>query len=214
LKVKVCGITTYGDAAAALDCGADALGFIFYPPSPRYLDPGAARAIVRRLPPFTVCVGLFVNVETPEQVDRTARAAGVQVLQLQGDEPPEFCARLERWTVIKALRVGVAGLLDRMQSYPVQSFLLDTPHAKLYGGTGETFDWNLVRGVKWPKPVILAGGLKAENVGAAMEALDPYAVDVCSGVESAPGKKDVAKLKEFLDEVRRFTARRAARLRA
>jgi phosphoribosylanthranilate isomerase len=206
LKVKVCGITTYEDAAVSLDCGADALGFNFYPSSPRYIDPGAARSIIRRLPPFAVCVGLFVNVDAPEQVERAAHAAGVHALQLHGDESPEYCGRLAGWTLIKALRVAGPADLDRVDRYPVQCFLLDAADPKLYGGTGRTFDWNVARGIRTLKPVIVAGGLNARNVRAAMGALEPYGIDVCSGVESAPGTKDPAKLKEFLNEVRRFTA--------
>jgi phosphoribosylanthranilate isomerase len=202
MKVKICGITNYEDAALALDNGADALGFIFYPPSPRCIVPAAARAIVRRLPPFTVTVGLFVNVSRPDLVAHTARLAGVEVLQLQGDESPEYCRELFAWPLIKALHIGTEPVTENLDAYPVQAFLLDVKDDALFGGTGRTFDWSLARGLDRKRPVILAGGLRADNVRAAIRAVEPYGIDVCSGVEREPGKKDPVKLAEFMNEVR------------
>jgi phosphoribosylanthranilate isomerase len=202
VKVKICGITCFEDAIMALDAGADALGFNFYPSSPRYIDPAEANAIIRRLPPLALTVGLFVNVERPERVAATARAAGVQVLQLHGDESPEYCRELSDWPLIKVLRIGEGPVREDLDLYPVRAFLLDVRDDRLFGGTGISFDWNLAKGIDRKRPVILAGGLRRENVRAAIEAVRPYAVDLCSGVESRPGKKDPEKLKSFMDEVR------------
>jgi phosphoribosylanthranilate isomerase len=206
VKVKVCGITTYRDAVLALDLGADALGFNFYPGSPRYVDPQSARAIIQKLPPFGVFVGLFVNADTPAFVAEVARAAGVQVLQLHGDETPEYCRALSDWILIKALRIGDKPIETSAGEYPVQALLLDARDEALYGGTGKSFDWNLAREIGMTRPLILAGGLRAENVAAAIRMVRPYAVDVCSGVESRPGTKDAARLAEFMNEVRNVSA--------
>lgn len=202
MKVKVCGLTNYEDAAMALDEGADVLGFNFFPPSPRYIDPGAAHAIVRRLPPFAVTVGLFVNVEHPDDVTETARRAGVQVIQLHGDENPAYCRELSSWPLIKVLRIGTEPVQVDLEQYPVQGFLLDVKDDTLFGGTGKSFDWNLAQNIDRHRPIILAGGLRADNIQAAIRAVRPYAVDVCSGVEREPGVKDPEKLAEFMNEVR------------
>jgi len=202
MKVKICGITSYEDAALALDEGADALGFNFFPASPRYIDPGAANAIIRRLPPFIVTVGLFVNVDRVGDLEETSRLGGVQVIQLHGDESPEYCRNLSGWPLIKALRIGNEPVQLDFDSYPVRAFLLDVKDDVLFGGTGKSFDWNLAKGIDRKRPVILAGGLRPGNVQAAIRAVRPYAVDVCSGVEKEPGKKDPVKLAEFMNEVR------------
>jgi phosphoribosylanthranilate isomerase len=187
----------------ALDLGVDALGFNFFPPSPRYINPRHAHSIIRRLPPFAVSVGLFVNVDSPELLAKTARVAGVQVLQLHGDETPDYCRALSDWTLIKALRMGSAPLqASTVEEYPVQALLLDARDDTLYGGTGKSFDWNLANEIRNARPLILAGGLQAGNVGEAIRTVLPYGVDVCSGVESQPGIKDAAKLAEFMKEVR------------
>jgi phosphoribosylanthranilate isomerase len=151
---------------------------------------------------LTVIVGLFVNVPRPEDVSEMARAAGVQVVQLHGDENPEYCRRLREWPLIKVLRVGESQTEDNLEDYPVQAFLVDSKDDVLFGGTGRSFDWNRALEVKKVRPVILAGGLRPDNVQEAIRMVMPYAVDVCSGVESAPGKKDGRRLKEFMDEVR------------
>jgi phosphoribosylanthranilate isomerase len=201
VRVKVCGITNYEDAALALDLGADALGFNFYPPSPRFIALDAARDIVRRLPPLTTTVGVFVNVADPAEVDRSARAAGVQVLQLHGDESSSYCRRLSDWPLIKAVRVGKSIILENLHCFPAQAFLLDSKDDGLFGGTGKTFDWTLARRAAERLRIILAGGLSADNVAEAIRGVQPYAVDVCSGVESRPGKKDKVKLTGFMNEV-------------
>jgi phosphoribosylanthranilate isomerase len=201
-KVKVCGITSFEDAALALDCGADALGFNFFPRSPRFIDPVQAKEIIHRLPPLLTSVGVFVNVPKPHKVADLARAAGIRVLQLHGDESSEYCQSLTDWTLIKALRISSKSILSDLENYPVQAFLLDARDDLLFGGTGKTFDWSLCQKIGKLRPLILAGGLNAANVGRAIQITRPYAVDVCSGVESAPGKKDKFKLKEFMEEVR------------
>jgi phosphoribosylanthranilate isomerase len=202
VKVKVCGITSYEDAVLALDLGADALGFNFFPRSPRYISPEAARSIINRLPPFTAIVGLFVNVAEHRQLVDTARQAGIQILQLHGDESPEYCRKFLDWPLIKALRVGSSLIQERLEEYPVRAFLLDVKDDVLFGGTGRSFDWNLARGIRRIRPIILAGGLRADNVGEAIRIVEPHGVDVCSGVESKPGKKDALRLAEFMNEVR------------
>ncbi len=202
MKVKICGITNYEDAALALEAGVDALGFNFYPASPRYIGPEAARAIIGRLPPFAVTVGLFVNVERPDAVARTAKLAGIGVIQLHGDESPEYCRELSDYPLIKALRLGSRPVARDLDRYPVRAFLLDVQDDILFGGTGISFDWNLARHIDRRRPIVLAGGLRADNVRAAIQAVDPYGVDVCSGVERAPGIKDPAKVVEFMHEVR------------
>jgi phosphoribosylanthranilate isomerase len=202
VKVKICGITSYEDAALALDYGADALGFNFYARSPRYTAPAAACSIIRRLPPFAVCVGVFVNEPDTAQVARIADSARVSVVQLHGDESPEYCRKLTGRALVKALRIGAAVTPINLEEYPVQAFLLDAGDDGRFGGTGRTFDWGVVGQMKIPRPVVLAGGLTPDNVARAIRQALPYCVDVCSGVESAPGKKDKAKLAAFMNEVR------------
>lgn len=202
MKVKVCGITNHDDAMLALNAGVHALGFNFYPGSPRYIRPEDARSIIRRMPPFVASVGLFVNVADPRDVSDAAHIAGVHVVQLHGDETPAYCRALADWALIKAMRVGDNGIPGGLEDYPVQAFLLDARDDVLFGGTGKTFDWSLVRGMQRIHPLILAGGLRPDNVREAIRVVTPYAVDVCSGVESAPGKKDADKLRQFMNEVR------------
>jgi phosphoribosylanthranilate isomerase len=202
MKVKVCGITSYDDAVMVLDQGVDALGFNFYPPSPRYIGPEDARSIVRRLPPFVTAVGLFVHIARPDQVSEIAHRAGVQMIQLHGDESPDYCRKLADWPLIKVLRIGTNGISEILEDYSVQAFLLDARDDTLFGGTGISFDWSIAGSIKRIRPIILAGGLRPDNVREAIRIVDPYAVDVCSGVEKTPGKKDAAKLVEFMNEVR------------
>lgn len=202
MRVKVCGITSYEDAAMTLDQGIDVLGFNFFAKSSRYIDPLAARSIIQRLPPFVTAVGLFVNQPETGDVAKAAQEAGVRVLQLHGDESPEYCRRLSSWTVIKVLRLDGRGVTEDLGEYSVQAFLLDSRDDDRFGGTGLRFDWSLVEPVRAFGPIILAGGLKQENVGEAIRSVRPYGVDVCSGVESVPGRKDKGKLAAFMKEVR------------
>jgi phosphoribosylanthranilate isomerase len=201
LRVKVCGITSYEDASLALDLGADALGFNFYPPSPRFIEPATAREIIRRLPPLAVTVGVFVNVAEPAEVERQSRSAGVAVIQLHGDESPGYGRSLASWPLIKAVRVGREGPPEAVFDFPAGAFLLDTLDDCRFGGTGRVFDWSLVRQGVPDVRIILAGGLNAANVAEAIRMVRPYAVDVCSGVENSPGRKDPARLAEFMEEV-------------
>jgi phosphoribosylanthranilate isomerase len=199
-RVKVCGITCLEDALMACSSGADALGFNFHPGSPRYLAPSEAAEIVRGVPPFVACVGVFVNLPEPAEVDRIATLAGMGAVQLHGDESPSYSQALcKRWQVIKALHVNDTGKLDF--AYPAHAILLDTADSRMYGGTGRAFDWSLCRKIQTARPLILAGGLNTGNVALAIRTIRPYAVDVCSGVENGPGKKDVLKMTEFMREV-------------
>lgn len=196
LKVKICGVTRLDDALAAVRLGADALGFNFWPRSKRYIPPAEARAIIRRLPPLVTAVGVFVD-PSRDEVLRAVDVAGVVMAQLHGDEAPDFCASLPL-PVLKAIRVAGVHSLAALASYEVRGFVLDTPSAG-YGGSGKTFEWSLVAEVAREMPVVLAGGLGPENVAAAVRTVRPWAVDVASGVESAPGVKDEEKMRLFID---------------
>jgi phosphoribosylanthranilate isomerase len=203
VRVKVCGITNGADALAAIEAGADALGFNFYARSPRYITPRDARRIIERLPPAVLCVGVFVNEDDAATVARLAEESGVSAVQLHGDESPEYCAALGGHEVIKALRVGQDFAPEAAAGYPAGSILLDAYNACARGGTGETFDWTLARRTReLVARLYLAGGLRPENVAGAIAAVAPYAVDVCSGVESAPGRKDAASVRAFVAAVR------------
>lgn len=199
VKIKICGITNEADAAAAVHAGADALGFIFHAPSPRYVDPGRVAGILAGLPPFVVPVGVFVNASV-EVISEVCGTTGIQVAQLHGDESPGFCNKVDR-PVIKALRVRDESWKSDAARYSVGSVLLDTYAADLYGGTGRTFDWRLVEGS--PHPVILSGGLNPDNVAEAVQIVRPYGVDTGSGVEREPGRKDHEKIRAFVEAARR-----------
>ena len=204
IKVKVCGITNLEDARSAIEAGADALGFNFYRRSPRYIAPEEARKIILELSPVAVlCVGVFVNEESAATVARKSSASGVAAVQLHGDESPEYCAELSEHRIIKALRVGKDFAPERAAAYRAESILLDAYSAHARGGTGETFDWELARRTREVvAQLYLAGGLTVENVAEAIAAVRPYAVDVCSGVELAPGRKDALRVREFVSAVR------------
>jgi phosphoribosylanthranilate isomerase len=199
VKVKICGITNWADASAAVKAGANLLGFNFYRKSPRYVAPAAAARIIGRLPKGIRTVGVFVN-EAKETILKTARRAGLNELQLHGDESPDLVERLSvEFPVIKAIRVRgslPASQLNRFRN--ARAILLDGFDAKQYGGTGKTFDWRLVRRAGLKTRIFLAGGLNAENVQEAVEVCRPYAVDACSGIEARPGKKDSKQLVAFL----------------
>ena len=202
VKVKICGITNSADARKSVEAGADFLGFNFYRKSPRYITPVAAARIIKRLPKRIKTVGVFVN-ETEENVLKTAEIAGLHQVQLHGDESAEMVARLRRdFPVIKALRVDgkiEASLSDFANA---DALLLDAVNGKQFGGTGKTFDWNAIRGAGLKTKLFLAGGLTPENVPEAIRIAEPYAVDVCSGVEMRPGKKDSKRVTAFLRAVR------------
>jgi phosphoribosylanthranilate isomerase len=202
VRIKICGITNLEDAMLAAELGADALGFIFYPQSPRKVAPEAARQIIAQLPPFVTSVGVFVD-EAAAVVKELAARAGLDWIQVHGQESPEYCRNLGR-RVIKGFRIKDAGALAELEPFrgAVQAFLLDAYKTGQVGGTGEIFDWRLAREAKKYGQIILAGGLTPENVAQAIAAAQPQAVDTASGTEAAPGKKDPAKLKAFFRAVR------------
>lgn len=199
-RVKICGITNLADARAAVTAGADALGFVFYAGSPRAVTSQKVAAILRELPPFVTSVGLFVN-ERRTVIEQTVKRCGLDRIQLHGDETVEDC-RFEGRRVIKALRVKDATSLQNAAEFEVAALLLDAWSGEVYGGSGKSFDWDLLKNFAARHPVILAGGLTPENVQDAIRRVQPYAVDVSSGVESAPGKKDHDKVAEFIRQVR------------
>jgi len=201
VKLKVCGLTSLEDAFAAIDCGAEYLGFNFYPKSPRYIAPTAARAIIERLPDDVVSVGVFVNESRPEDVEEILRASRAQMAQLHGDESPAYCASVGAERVIKALRVGDDFDARRVLDYPASAILLDAFDAKLHGGTGRTADWAVAREAARLTKVFLAGGLSPDNIVEAIRAVEPFGVDVNSGVESAPGRKSPDKLETLRQRI-------------
>jgi phosphoribosylanthranilate isomerase len=197
VKVKICGITNPADAAIAAEAGADALGFNFCDKSPRYLAVPAAAAITRTVPPHIVRVGVFVNPDE-DLVMRAMGECGLTLLQFHGEETPDFCLQFGLMSM-KAFRVCDAESLKPLLSYPTDAWLLDAYSPAQHGGTGERFNWDLaIQARQWGKPIFLAGGLTAENVAQAIQQAQPYAVDVSSGVEMAPGKKDPEKLRAFI----------------
>ena len=197
MRVKICGITNVQDALAAADYGADAVGFVLYKSSPRCVDLKTVKNIIAQLPPFVTTVGVFADTDEKE-IHSIVEDCGLDVIQLQGDEPAELCRRLGG-RVIKAIRIQDKFSLNRMIPYKVRAFVLDTYREGQLGGTGHTFDWNLAVEAKKFGKIILAGGLTPENVGPAIEQVRPYGVDVSSGVEERIGKKDHSKLKRFIE---------------
>jgi phosphoribosylanthranilate isomerase len=199
IRVKICGITNAEDALAAVEYGADAVGFVFFKNSPRHILPEKAFDIISLLPPFVTTVGVFVN-EDPRRIQTIIRFTGINVVQLHGNEPPHACSVAKK--VIKAFRVTKADDLQSVGKYNVAAFLLDSHSPDSFGGTGKTFNWDIAREAKKFGRIILSGGLTAGNVGQAIQHVGPYAVDVSSGVEAAKGKKDLAKLKAFIAQAR------------
>lgn len=202
--VKICGITNLEDAVNAVESGADFLGFNFYAGSPRYIKPSAARTIIDQLPQSVVTVGVFVN-EQLERILEIAAEAGVLMLQLHGDESPEYCATLsgKGRNVIKAFNTRNEFSLDVVKQYYVPLILIDAAAPDARGGTGMLSDWSVARSARKAfLLVFLAGGLSAENVASAIAAVEPYAVDACSALEQSPGKKDHEKVRQFVAAVR------------
>jgi len=200
-KIKICGITNLDDAKAAIDYGADALGFVFFKESPRNITPKKAAAITARLPAFTTTVGVFVN-EPRQTIQKIVEETGIDVIQLHGDEPPEACSLQRR--VIKGIRVKSLQSLEPLKRYQdlVSAFLLDTYAQHMLGGTGQVFNWDIAIEAKKFGRVILAGGLTHENISEAIRRVKPYAVDVSSGVEREKGKKDHQKMRLFIERAR------------
>lgn len=200
VRVKICGITNLEDAKAAVDCGAWALGFIFFKKSPRFISPSKAQKIISALPPFVTPVGVFVN-QGRGAVQDIAQFCGLKTLQFHGDETPEYCRGFSRYQVIKSFRVSDQFNISDISKFPVSAYLFDTYQEDSYGGSGKTFNWNVVTGKKFLKPVILSGGLNAVNIKEAIAAVCPYAVDVSSGVEKEPGKKGWELLKNLFEVI-------------
>lgn len=197
VKVKICGVTNFADALAAVDAGADALGFMFYAPSPRCVTHERASEIIRELPPFVAKVGVFVN-PTENEVRQAITECALDTLQFHGEEPPELCRRFGL-KVIKAFRIRDAESLRATAAYPAEAWLLDSYVAGQLGGTGALFNWDLAtEAARAHRSVILAGGLTPENAAEAVRKVRPYGLDVSSGVESAPGKKDAVKVRAFI----------------
>lgn len=200
IRVKICGITNPDDAAAAVEAAADALGFVFHRKSPRYVEPQVVKAIVASLPPFILPVGVFVN-EEPKVVRDLMDSCGLALAQLHGDESAGYCETLGR-PVMKAIRLKDRASLLALAEYKgraqVRGFLLDAFAPDVYGGTGHTTNWSIAAEIAKSMTVILAGGLTPENVAAAIGTVKPYAVDVSSGVEATPGKKDHGKIRAFV----------------
>lgn len=201
VRVKVCGITTPDDGVMAAKAGAAAIGLVLWPGSPRFVDRALARRIVEALPSFVLRVGVFVD-QSLDMMTRTSEDVGLDVIQLHGSERPEMVACLPR-RVIKAIRVGGDSVLEEIRQYETAGILLDTKDEQRPGGTGKTFDWRTAQQVRARVSfLVLAGGLTPENVSAAIKSVGPDAVDVSSGVEKAPGRKDAGKLKAFMEAVR------------
>jgi phosphoribosylanthranilate isomerase len=201
VQVKICGITSVGDTEEAVEAGANALGFMFYPGSPRLVSLEVAQTIERRLPPYIIRVGVFAD-PAPEEVISAMHTCGLNLLQFHGRETPEFCRQFGIMTM-KAFRIKDAQSLRDIPYYQTDAILLDSHVAGKAGGTGETFNWELaVEAKQFGKPIFLAGGLTPENAAEAVRTVQPFAVDVSSGVEQSPGKKDAKKMRDFIAAVR------------
>ena len=195
-KVKICGLTNLEDALNAAEAGADTLGFVLYSKSPRCVKSKTVKEIIRQLPPYVTTVGVFANASVDE-ILRVMDECGLDLAQLQGDEPPYVCGRLAP-KAIKAIRVKNRDSLTSMKDYSVRAFVLDTYTPENFGGTGKRFDWDLALEAKQYGRIILAGGLTPENVREAIQKVRPYGVDVSSGVELRIGKKDPDKVRQFI----------------
>ena len=204
IKIKICGITNLQDAQTAVSAGADSLGFVFYSKSPRSVEPAVAKSIIAQLPPFVLPVGVFVNQEHTT-IRNIFDECGLAFAQLHGDETAAFCESLDR-PVLRALRLRDRGSLLALAEYKgrmgVRGLVVDAFSSETYGGTGQTVDWSLAREVANAAPILLAGGLTPHNVQEAVQQVQPYGVDVSSGVEHSPGKKDPEKIRAFIQAVR------------
>jgi phosphoribosylanthranilate isomerase len=206
-RIKVCGITERADLVHAVSAGVDGLGFIFAKNSPRWIEPEKARELIRSLPPFVDAVGVFVN-EDPDVVTDIIKYCGLTMVQLHGRENIDYC-KLMPVRIVKSFAVNCTteGAEMAVYSEVAAGYLLDTYHESLAGGTGQTFDWRLIEGLRIPGPVLLAGGLGPDNIGEAISIVRPFAVDVNSGVEKSPGHKDHAKITALVEAVRRADSR-------
>jgi phosphoribosylanthranilate isomerase len=200
-QIKICGITNSEDAAFVAECGADAVGFIFHPKSPRYVAPETVKQIIGKLPADITTVGVFVDLN-PVQVKDIAAFCGLGMVQLHGSESPAYCGGFPRSQVVKAVALKEEVDVEHLGAYPVRAILVDAYDPVRRGGTGERANWDLAVKVKETHPLILAGGLSIENIKEAMEHCSPHAVDINSGVEGSPGRKDHQKVKEIIELVR------------
>ena len=202
-KIKICGITNKRDAIAAAELEPDMMGFVFYNGSKRYVEPKIVRDIVNELPSFIVKVGVFVDLDR-NKVLEIAEECALDMLQFHGDETPDYCVLFKgSYKIMKAFRIKDGSSLKGINDYDVDFYMLDAHSPKGKGGTGERFAWKIIENYEFLKPVILSGGLTPDNVHDAIEKLSPYGVDVSSGVESSPGKKDPLLMKKFVENVRR-----------
>jgi phosphoribosylanthranilate isomerase len=199
-KIKICGITNFRDAVKSLDCGADALGFIFYEKSKRYISPPEAQKIIKELPPFVTKVAVFVDCPF-RQIIKITSELFINAIQLHGSETPEFCAKFS-YPVIKALRIKDSIDILQVDSFATQTILFDTYSESDYGGTGKSFNWKVLEKLNTDKKIILSGGLNPGNIEKAITTVRPYGVDVSSGVETSPGIKDHKKIKKFIEAVK------------
>lgn len=208
VRVKICGITNLEDALAVCEYGADAIGFIFYKKSPRFIEPEKAKEIIRELPPFVTTVGVFVD-EDANMINEIVKTVGLHAVQLHGSESPEFCEGISG-KIIKTFKMKGAqvvgarghGVSQEAERYRVSAYLLDTYKEGVEGGTGALFNWGVAKEAAKAGRLILAGGLTPENVKQAIKIVTPYAVDVSSGVEESPGKKDLIKVMEFIEKAK------------
>ncbi len=203
IEVKICGITNPADARIAVDFGVDALGFIFYSRSPRYVPPWRAKEIMEQLPVSLIRVGVFVN-QPAEEIRTIAGFCGLHLIQLHGDESPAFCRQFDPCRLIKAFAPHGAGDLEPLKAFRVRGILIDARRPGAFGGTGERADWTLARKAGETRPLILAGGLGEDNVAEAIRSVSPRALDLNSGLESSPGRKDPCKIKRVLDLIHSF----------
>jgi len=202
-RIKICGVTDPDDARNAALLGADAIGLNFYDKSPRCIDAARASRIIDVLPAVVSAIGVFVNHPDPQGLEDLALSLGLNAVQLHGSETPDYCSMIQKVKVIKAFRVDPNFRVESLRTYGNGMFLLDSGSGANFGGTGKTFDWDQAYGANAFGWVILAGGLNPDNVQEAVSRLHPFAVDVSSGVESSPGKKDYEKMRRFIETVRR-----------
>ena len=208
IQIKICGVTNVNDAHACVELGADMIGFNFYRKSPRYIEPAVVRGIVDALSPKIAAVGVFVDAE-PAEICEIAKTAGIRCVQLHGNATPESCGELAReFRVIRALSTDPRFQPEQTAAFSHCDVLIDSYHPEFRGGTGRTCDWSAARAaMRYTRFLILSGGLNAQNVGSAIAAVMPHAIDVCSGIESAPGVKNYRALEEFISAVRAANSR-------
>ncbi len=199
-RVKICGITNLKDASLASRLGADALGFVFYKKSPRYITPSKAKKIIKSIPNSVCGVGVFVD-EKEGSVKKIAKYCGLQTLQFHGAEPPDYCKKFKGYKIIKAFSIKDKASFNDVAKFKVDAYLFDAFVKNKFGGTGKTFQWNLLRSLKTKIPIILSGGLNPKNIEKAIKTVSPYALDLSSGVEISPGKKSPRLLKKVFKEI-------------